>query len=160
MAPAVNAWAGSLVCGLSAQFRAPTAGVPARCHGCVCVFVCALHFDISLREWPPSRPLLSLSRAQRAGSRVQGVRALRAKTGKKGGTLGVETDVERLKTAGFMRELDTSGVKCDDLALAKFGDLRGVMAKRPLKPGSTFLSYPRHKISKVLCGGFTVRIPT
>ena len=41
MAPAVNAWAGSLVCGLSAQFRAPSAGVPARCHGCVCT-VCVV----------------------------------------------------------------------------------------------------------------------
>jgi hypothetical protein len=80
---------------------------------------------------------------------VQGAGALRAKSGKKGGTLGVETDVERLKTAGFMRELDASGVKCDDLALAKFGDLRGVMAKQPLKPGSTLLTYPRHKFSSV-----------
>jgi hypothetical protein len=106
--------------------------------------------DISLREWPPSRlPLLSPSRAQRLESRVQGAGALRAKSGKKGGTLGVETDVERLKTAGFMRELDASGVKCDDLALAKFGDLRGVMAKQPLKPGSTLLSYPRHKFPSI-----------
>ena len=43
MAPAANAWASSLVCGLSALFRAPSAGVPARCHGCVCsVFECVL----------------------------------------------------------------------------------------------------------------------
>lgn len=77
---------------------------------------------------------------------MHGAAALTAKKASKGGTLGIETGVERLKTAGFMREVDAAGVKCDDLSLAKFGDLRGVMAKRTLKPGSTFLSYPRSAI--------------
>jgi len=42
--------------------------------------------------------------------------------------------------------VEKSGIKCETLSLANFGDLRGVMAKTPIKIGATMLTYPRTAI--------------
>ena len=44
------------------------------------------------------------------------------------------------------REIEEAGVKCEQLCLANFGDLRGVMAKTAIKSGATMISYPRSAI--------------
>ena len=62
---------------------------------------------------------------------------------RKKGSVGVETEVERLKSAPFMREIEKAGVQCDKISLANFGELRGVMAKVAIKSGETLVSYPR-----------------
>lgn len=69
----------------------------------------------------------------------------RKKTGpmSKGGVAGVETEVQRLKSAPFMREIEEAGMLCDKISLATFGELRGVMAKTAIKSGETLIAYPR-----------------
>ena len=79
--------------------------------------------------------------AQR-GSKV--VCAAKSKT--KGGSTGVETNVERIKSAGFIKEIEDAGMQCEMLSLANFGRLRGVMAKVPIRSGATMLSYPRSAV--------------
>jgi len=84
----------------------------------------------------PSRTRAGLSQLVCAASKG-------TKRRKKDSAVGVETEVQRLKSAPFMREIEEGGMQCDKITLANFGKLRGVMAKVAIGSGETLVSYPR-----------------